>query len=223
MPQTALPNGVTVPSFQVGQYATTKGADGQATIIPSSSPWTHINFADAKKACLNAGYKMITETQWLAIAWNAYRQDANWTGGRVGEGKMSQGIRKGNMIAAKPGIYEPTDLEERRWLVLSNGERICDLNGNVWQWVFDDVQGNADGLIGKVFSSDSPSIGAAATKNSGLGYIPTAGDDWSGDALVRGGCWGSSGYAGAFYLGGGWPDLEGDHVGFRCTKPSSGL
>ncbi len=205
VPQTILPDGSIEPSFQVGQYATTKGADGKATITADCAPWVRINFADAKQACLDAGYKMITERQWLAIAWNVYRQGENWTGGKVGAGKLFQGIRKGNVNSAQPGNYAPTDSDERRWLTLPNGERICDLNGNVWQWVDDNVQGNTDGLISKAFAADSPSIAAASTKHSGLGYIPDAGTKWSGRALIRGGCWRSVDYAGAFYLGYGWP------------------
>jgi len=220
VPQTILPDGSTEPSFQVGQYATSKGANGKAVITADGTPWVRINFADAKKACLDAGYKMITERQWLAIAWNAYRQGENWTGGQVGSGKLFQGIRNGNVSSAQAGNFVPTDSDERRWLVLSNGERICDLNGNLWQWVIDNVQGNADGLISKAFSSDSPSITAAdlAPKNSGIGYIPGCGTDWSGGARVRGGYWYSYGCAGAFLLSDGWPGGEFGVVGFRCTK-----
>ncbi len=220
VPDTTLPNGITVPSFQVGQYAATKSEDGKLTIRADAAPWVRINYADAKKACESAGYKLITETQWLAIAWNAYRQDANWTGGKVGEGQLFQGIRKGNVSSAQPGNYESPDSQEKRWLTLSNGERICDINGNVWQWVFDDVQGNEAGLISKAFACDSPSITAshAATKKSGLGYIPNAGANWSGYALIRGGCWYSVGFAGAFSLGDDWPDDESGYIGFRCTK-----
>jgi hypothetical protein len=52
----------------------------------------------------------------------------------------------------------------------------------------------------------------------GVGWIPDAEDDWSGYALVRGGCWRSDGNAGAFHLSGYWPGREYDSVGFRCTK-----
>ena len=57
----------------------------------------------------------------------------------------------------------------------------------------------------------------------GTGWRPSAGRDWSGLALVRGGYWDSVGDAGAFRLNYDWPDLGDDSVGFRCTKPSSGL
>ncbi|PUA19612.1 SUMF1/EgtB/PvdO family nonheme iron enzyme [Glaciimonas sp. PCH181] len=220
VPETELPNGLVVPSFQVGQYVSTKGDDGKLSILADATPWVCINYSDAKSACETTGYKLITETQWLAIAFNASQQDANWTGGKVGEGKLFQGIRKGNVNSAQPGNYTPTNSDEQRWLTLSNGERICDLSGNVWQWVFDDVQGNEQGLIAKAFASDSPSITAVPypSEKKGMGYRPKADADWSGNALIRGGYWGSVDYAGAFDLDCGWPGYGGDYVGFRCTK-----
>lgn len=221
VPETTLPGGVIVPAFSVGQYACTQGEDGKAAITADAAPWVRINFAEAKAACEKADYKLITELQWLAIAWNASQQDCNWTKGKVGEGKLFRGIRKGNVSSAQPGNVEPTDKKERRWLTLSNGERICDLNGNVWQWVFDDVQGNEAGLIARSFDKESPSIAVAPypSEEKGMGWRPSAGTNWSGRALIRGGCWCSGSRAGAFYLLCGWPDHRGDHVGFRCTKP----
>lgn len=219
-PETTLPNGIIVPAFSVGQYACTQGEDGKAAVTADSTPWVRINFAEAKSACEKAGYKLITELQWLAIAWNASQQNCNWTKGKVGEGKLFLGIRKGNVSSAQPGDFEPADKKERRWLTLSNGERICDLNGNIFQWVFDDVQGNEAGLIAKVFDKESPSIATAPypSVEKGMGWRPSAGSNWSGYALVRGGCWDSGSLAGAFFLNYDWPVYRNVHVGFRCTK-----
>ena len=55
----------------------------------------------------------------------------------------------------------PDDPDEQRFLTLSNGELICDLNGNVYQWIFDDVQGDEQGIIARDFAKDSPSITTA--------------------------------------------------------------
>lgn len=221
VPETTLPGGVIVPAFSVGQYACTQVDDGKAAVAADAAPWVRINFAEAKAACEKAGYKLITELQWLAIAWNASQQAINWTKGKVGEGKLFRGIRKGNYSSAQPGNVEPADKKERRWLTISNGERICDLNGNVFQWVFDDVQGDEVGLIAKVFDKESPSIATAPypSEENGMGWRPSAGSNWSGYALVRGGCWFSGSLSGVFRLGLGWPDGRYDRVGFRCTKP----
>jgi len=220
VPEVTLPNGTVVPSFRVGQYACTQGVDGKAMVTADAAPWVRINYADAVKACAAAGYQLITELQWLAIAWDASQQDCNWTKGKVGEGKLFCGLRKDTVNSAQPGCVMPQDPKERRWLTLSNGEQICDLNGNIWQWVFDNVQGDATGLP-SVIKADSPSLTTAPfpSQKKGMGYRPNGECNWSGRALIRGGSWLSDAYAGAFRLGLGWPGSENDYVGFRCTQP----
>lgn len=219
VPETKLPNGLVVPAFKVAQHVSGKDEDGNLLLDGTCKPWTNINFYKAQEVCKEYEYGFITETQWLAIAWNLATQDCNWTGSKVGEGDLFQGIRNGG--GANPGNYTPTDSTERRWMTLSNGSKICDFNGNVFQWVFDDVQGDDRGLVSKPFESTSPSLTTAGypSKTKGVGYRPNAGSDWSGDALVRGGCWYSYDNAGVFSLGSGGPGDGSDDVGFRCTLP----
>lgn len=222
VPETMLPDGSIVPSFQVGQYLCSKGEDDKAIVTPEGTPWVRINYRASREACQAAGGALITERQWLAIAHNVAAQDCNWTGGKVGEGDLFQGLRNWTVEAAQPGSVEPSDAIERRWLTLSNGERICDLNGNAFQWVFDDVQGDEEGIVARAFGEDSPSLQAPFPRmTKGMGWRPMSGADGSGGALVRGGYWGSRSLAGVFCLNRGWPGNEYDDVGFRCTK--SGL
>jgi formylglycine-generating enzyme required for sulfatase activity len=218
-PQVTLPNGTVVPSFRVGQYVCTQGADGKAAVTAEGAPWVRINFEEAKAACIAAGYALITELQWLAIAWDVSQQACNWNTGIVGKGRLAQGLRQNTVDSAQPGIYQPEDPDEQRWLTLSNGERICDLNGNIYQWVFDNVQGDEAGLIAQPFAEDSPSITTPPfpSRTKGMGDYETW--DWSGGALIRGGLWYSVAGAGAFCLNGDWPDYRGGYVGFRCTQP----
>ena len=128
------------------------------------------------------------------------------------------GIHKGNVSAGQPGTYESEDAEERRWHQLSNGERIYDFAGNVFTWVFDDVQGDDKGIIARDFAADSISITTPPypSQENGMGDYEVW--DWSGYALVRGGYWYSESYAGVFSLNYDWPDNRSDYVGFRCTK-----
>ncbi len=218
VPEITLPNGTTVPSFRVAQYAMGKDDDGKAISCPDRKPWHSIDYHEARQACADIGGALITEMQWLAIAHDVANQDCNWTGGKVGEGDLFQGIRNWNVNEAQAGDFEPSDETERRWLTLSNGERICDLNGNIFQWIFDDLQGDEDGLVAKAFAHDSISIQAPyPSMKKGMGWIPDSGANWSGGALIRGGYWYSGSYAGAFGLGGGWPGSRYSSVGFRCT------
>lgn len=130
VPDTILPSGVVVPSFQVGQYACTEGRNGKAAVSSTDKPWTAVSYYEAVDACSKAGCKLITERQWLALAWNVSQQDCNWSAGKVGQGKLFLGINNWNVNQAQAGNFQPAEQDEHRWLTLSNGEPICDLNGN---------------------------------------------------------------------------------------------
>jgi hypothetical protein len=219
VPETTLPSGLVIPSFNYGKYLCSKGADGKVAVTAEGAPWVNINFAEAKAACEESGFRLVTEIQELAIRHNAAQQDGNWTKGKVGEGKLFRGLRKGNVSSAQTGTYQSPDAKERRILTLSNGEQVVDLNGNAFTWVFDDVQGTADGLTGKI-AADSISLTTAPypSLEKGMGWRPSGEANWSGAALVRGGCWSSGSSAGVFYLDLVYPGGRNVGVGFRCTK-----
>jgi hypothetical protein len=219
VPETTLPNGTVVPQFSVGKYACSKSDIGTAIITADRKPWHNINFHNAKKACTESGYALITELQYLAIAYQITQQDVNWTSGKVGEGEIYRGIHKGNLNEAQDGHYESDDPTERRWHELANGERVYDFSGNIYSWVFDDVQGDENGIIAKPFEADSATKTTApyGNREHGIGDTST-GRDWSGRALIRGGFWGSDDYAGVFLLYYVWPGDVSNGVGFRCTK-----
>lgn len=217
VPQVTLPNGHIEPSFRVGQFACSKGEDGKAVITEYGTPWSRISYYEAKEACRAIDCELITELQWLAIAHDVATQDCNWTGGKVGEGDLFQGLRNWNVSSAQPGTFVSDDETEQRWLTLSNGERICDLNGNIYQWVHDNVQGDENGIIARDFAEGSPSISTPQFPScqNGMGDYDVW--DWSGRALFRGGCWISGSSAGVFSLDRGSPEYRVDRVGFRCT------
>lgn len=219
VPETTLPSGLIVPSFSYGKYLCSKGADGKVAVTADGAPWVKINFAESKTACEESGFSLVTETQELAIRHNAAHQDANWTKGKVGEGKLFRGLRKGNVSSAQTGTYQSPDAKERRILTLSNGEQVVDLNGNAFTWVFDDVQGTADGLTCKI-AADSISLTTApfSSLEKGMGWRPDGERNWSGYALIRGGFWRSDSLAGVFRLNLGSPGYRLGGVGFRCTK-----
>ncbi len=225
VPAVTLPNGHIEPSFQVGQYFCSMGAAGLVVVTAAGAPLVDITYYESVAACIAAGFALITETQALAIAFDIAGVAANWTSGTVGVGKLKQGLRNGEVDEAQPGTYVPEDSDEDRWFTLSNGERICDAAGNLFGWIFDNVQGDERGVIARAFFADSPSIATAPhpSMSYGMGWRPDAGRDGSGNALIRGGCWNDGDRAGVFGLDYGWPDFALDYVGFRCTKSSSGL
>jgi len=220
VPETTLPGGRIVPAFKVGKFLASKNAKGRVAINAEGAPWVNITYQESKSACITAGLRLIVESQYLALAYQIAAQDGNWTGGKVGKGKLLQGLRKWSVKSAQPGSYTAKDMDECRAFVLPGGERIYDVAGNAYTWIFDDVQGDTGGLIAKAFAKDSPSLVTPYPgEDKGQGWTPRHGADWSGYALIRGGYWGSESNAGAFYLRNGWPDNRDGSVGFRCTQP----
>lgn len=218
VPQVTLPDGTVVESFRAAKYLSSRAAGGYAVSTAEGMPWVRINYDDARKACLLSGATLILESQALAIAYDISQQDINWTGGKVGAGSIYQGLHLGNVEEAQAATFEPEE-SERRWHQLSNGERIYDFSGNAFTWVFDNVQGDIDGKNSKI-AADSISLTTAPfpSQEKGMGYRPDGARDWSGNALIRGGCWYSVSRAGVFLLNRGWHGNEDDSVGFRCTK-----
>lgn len=82
------------------------------------------------------------------------------------------------------------------------------------------MQGNDSGIVARAFAADSPSITTAPhpSRTKGMGWYPNAESNWSGVALVRGGCWFSGDGAGVFHLDYVSPGSGNRDVGFRCTK-----
>ncbi len=218
-PRTVLPCGTVVDTFQIAQYMNSI-VDGKTCVSDTAKPRVRINYKDSIAACEAAGGNLLRGSQHLAIALDIMNQDDNWTGGKVGQGHVYRGLNKGSVSGAQANDYMPTDPDERRWHVLSTGDRIYDWSGHLFSWMVNDLPGNVDGLAGKI-PVDSPYLttGSEFTEAQGAGYRPDGARDWSGRALIRGGRWGSGSSAGAFGLDLDWPDNEDDYVGFRCTKP----
>jgi hypothetical protein len=221
VPATTLPGGVDVPAFAVARWLAARGPDGQVLLSETAPPWVCISYHAARLACALAGFELLTELQALAIAHDIAGQAANWTGGAVGAGSLFQGLHRGRFDSAQPACVESPDALERRWFVLSNGERIVDAAGNAFSWVFDDVQGNGDGIVAHCFAPGSPTLATAPgmPMQQGLGWWPQAGRSWWGRALARGGSWSSQEGAGIFTVVDERPLAERAYVGFRCTLP----
>jgi hypothetical protein len=219
VPATTLPCGVTVPAFAVARWLAARGPDDAVLLSESAPPWVCIGYHAARRACAQAGLALLTEMQALAIAHDLAAQAANWSGGAVGAGRLFQGLHRGRFDGAQPACVESPDPLERRWHVLSNGECIHDFAGNAFSWVFDDAQGDAEGIVMRSFAPDSPTVATppGAPMQQGLGWWPRAGRSWWGRGLARGGSWSSQEGAGIFTVVDERPQAERAYVGFRCT------
>ncbi|HWJ96040.1 MAG TPA: hypothetical protein VNT33_15040 [Telluria sp.] len=221
VPATTLPCGITVPAFRVARYLSTRGRRGRVAVRADAAPWVNISYHNALRACARSGLTLLTELQALAIAHDLCKQAVNWSGGAVGAGRVFQGLHKGRSCGVQPACVVPFDPEERRWLQLSNGERIVDFAGNAFSWVFDDVQGRPDGLVAHAFLPGTPTLATASGRpmEQGLGWWPAVGREWRGQALARGGAFSSGEGCGVFLVVDEHPRAERAYIGFRCVLP----
>lgn len=207
---------------------------------PTYPPIGNISFAQARAYCHTAGGHLMTNAEWMTIARDAELNPANWTDGIQGNGIMPQGNHAGGLVLDGAWEYangiDSTDLEHRRTMQLSSGDKIWDMAGNVEEF----VDGQCKTGSGKGRFYDSGSIIAWTDSNLAdyeldlLGpkdstpeeifYGSYVGCPLDGNPIIRGGEVRSDGAndqngAGIYYAnmsvseGGVMPRL-----GFRCVK-----
>lgn len=135
-------------NFCVMKYEAKEGTDGKPVSQADLTPWTGTYAEDAKEACQSLGpkYDLISNEEWMIIAQDAEVQDANWTGGVKGSGCLFRG-NNGQPAPWNPcgygdgagGIHfgdrSAYESSSRAKMVLSNGEEIWDMAGNVSEWI----------------------------------------------------------------------------------------
>jgi len=208
--------------------------------VPKSTgdglPWTNISQLDAIQKSKDAGYHLITNWEWMAIARDIEQVADNWTGGAVGSGM----IKRGNVGTTDDGSYNGANpetgiLNDKAKLKLSNGEEIYHFSGNVWELVDAQIPTQADmkptgrywpGEIkdvtdwgnGLAYSEIGPKDNTL-TRSNGVGGIYYDTIYTSNRAFLRGGDWGDGAGAGVFALFLGLsPTGTGTGFGFRCAR-----
>ena len=105
----------------------------------SGPPWRMLDAKTAKAECRSLGehYDLISNLEWMTIAENLEKQNANWSNGTVADGCLFRG---NNGVDDSCG-YSPGGIEygvvrgTKAIMTLSTGEIIVDFSGNVAEWV----------------------------------------------------------------------------------------
>ena len=225
---------------------------------PVGTPWVRISQLEAKAECsaLGEGYHLITNPEWMTLAANATNVGENWSGaGVVGLGELARGHSDdspSNPCAADSndanGFVEGDctgsdagEFNQRRIHILSNGEVVWDLAGNVREWV-DFFNKDDKPLPNTDTYNDYTSVTGTATMPL-TALIPTNAvksfwdDTWdsnqsigkyysglnsNGGALIRGGDWSNGSHSGLYYTRLYSSQTSANtYKGFRCvyTKP----
>lgn len=230
--------------FCVAKYEMKNDGYGTAVTQATGTPWVSIDRPTSRSKCqaLGSGYDMISNDQWQTIARNIAGVASNWNSGTVASGQLNRGHSDNAPASALAAVTDDNDPcngteqtcssstwdSQRRTHTLSNGNKIWDFAGNVWEWVTNDsnVSNGADGYISTMSGGDirQTRYGAAsgticATPGSspycGMGhgwFSYTAGAVW------RGGDWDDVVYTGVFASNlRGAPTATGTNLGFRCV------
>ncbi|MFB6200237.1 MAG: SUMF1/EgtB/PvdO family nonheme iron enzyme [Candidatus Nanohaloarchaea archaeon] len=136
----------TQPGFCVMKFEAKDDGSGNPVSTATDSLWLNINWFQAKKQCRQLGddYHLITEAEWMTIVDNAMRQQGNWADGTIGS-KVSNGggLYRGNVGQSDSVSYDASSDRDTRavsnrprkaYFKLSNGNRVYDISGNVWEW-----------------------------------------------------------------------------------------
>ncbi|MDD2796826.1 MAG: hypothetical protein PHE76_02605, partial [Candidatus Pacebacteria bacterium] len=190
-----------VMKYEAKYDSTAKKAVSKATSIP----WTketagtevedYLTWYKAKEECEKIGAHLITNAEWMALARDIESVDENW----VGTG-TDRALKMGNTGNAAPvnsdawyaldsadyvGHPDPNDKADRSStssakLILSNGQVIWDLSGNVSEWV-DKIISTQKGLIGSGNYVEINSIDWANLTNMHISYSQIGPLDKNGD------------------------------------------
>lgn len=200
--------------------------------------WVSINHDEAKTACTNLNainsvtnkYDLISNAEWMVLAKDIEDQPANWDNNTPGTGCLFRGNNGTNdSCGYGAGSTETgTGRNVKARHVLSNGQQIWDVAGNVWEFIDWTLGGpNDKGPTTCNFSWTSlPMVNcpdllpdqymSQFASANGMGNIyganPTSG------ATIRGGDYYDNANAGVFAI---WLDLTstevGGNIGFRCV------
>lgn len=144
-----------------GNVPTTQLNDYYPASVANDRPWSNTSFQTARAKCSSLGpdFHLITNPEWMTIAINIENSPANWTGSAVGSGHLPTGHSDGS-----PNLYLPassndifgcfqtnngnclmpasSDSFQKRTFLLSNGETIWDMAGNINSWVSPNLAGS---------------------------------------------------------------------------------
>jgi formylglycine-generating enzyme required for sulfatase activity len=212
-----------IDKYEASRWDATATSSG-FSFIPASQkgvvPWTSISQTEAKRACQLARKRLCTNSEWQR-ATETFPDQTTCPHGNNNFGQAVENFSE-TCLADPTYPYDRclTGTGPATWSTKSG---VCDLNGNVWEWV-DGFYGHlsACNLITRGYITDwnwdlnCPANRGRASEKYGQDFywppfFPGAG------AILRSGAWTTGEGAGCFVMT-LWnpPSHANPHIGFRC-------
>ena len=207
------------------------GSNRYIASVKDGYPITRVSHNTAKTYCASIGAHLLTNEEYMTIVKNAEKQGDNWIGGSVGSNKLYRGhtdnAPASALIAsldsnAYAGTGNTAGSEQRRTAVLSSGETIWDISGNVWEHVMRTPADTQTAILTPSCDSGSgwqwcnygtattPYV-SAWTADVARDYIGASNAAWDANNQNTGRVYTNSGASGGtvFLRGGRWADGTG--------------
>lgn len=227
----------TVDSDGCNESSCTTKDWGLTTYKPGATirnrPWRNMSFRAARNACLSLGEKfdLISNDEWMAMAYEIEQNALNWSGGIVGDGCIKSGntgedsecsYSEGAVTSGSTNIL-------LRAQALTSNVFVYDVAGNLAEWVGWHL---STGLESKIITCSQTAVEAATLACADMGYNEYYPFDPSYDSEqyfgkitaissgygIRGGHLADSRFAGIYSLNFISSDsYVPNHVGFRCV------
>jgi len=136
----------TLPGFCVMKWEAKNDGSGKPVSTATDSVWVNIEQYNAKQECrsLGDGYHLVSEREWMTMAYQIANNPNNWADGNIGSfASNGGGLYMGNVAPPSshshlgyngPNPDSGTGRDTTARLQLENGNYVWDLSGNVWEW-----------------------------------------------------------------------------------------
>ena len=201
----------TNPTNQQETQANFSRPDCAPVSIVGVPPWTNISRQEAELACVRAGKRLPTNSEWYRAALGTPDKNSGWS---------KEDCNVNSVGASKPDVTGAREL-------CHSAAGAYDMIGNVWEWQQETIQ---DGVYknralpeaGYILSIDDAGIPVETDPRNSVTSLFA--DYFWVDAegvrgMFRGGYWGNKSDAGQYALNVTVPtSFVGAAVGFRCVK-----